>query len=137
MGTLDKVKGLVENPPKEYRSAPFWGWNDRLQKENLGEQIEGFKKAGLGGFFIHSREGLETEYLSTEWMEDVKFCVDKARENDLELWIYDEVRESRGAGGTGEAKYRGRKDSYRGLGFVNVRRESKRGRKFHVWQERR
>ena len=83
MGTLDKVKGLVENPPKEYRSAPFWGWNDRLQKENLGEQIEGFKKAGMGGFFIHSREGLETEYLSTEWMEDVKFCVDKARENDL------------------------------------------------------
>ena len=82
MGTLDKVKGLVENPPKEYRSAPFWGWNDRLQKENLGEQIEGFKKAGMGGFFIHSREGLETEYLSTEWMEDVKFCVDKAREND-------------------------------------------------------
>jgi hypothetical protein len=78
MGTLDKVKGLVENPPKEYRSAPFWGWNDRLQKENLGEQIEGFKKAGMGGFFIHSREGLETEYLSTEWMEDVKFCVDKA-----------------------------------------------------------
>ena len=39
--------------------------------------------------------------------------------------------------GTGEAKYRGRKDSYRGLGFVNVWRESKRGRKFHVWQERR
>ena len=119
--------------------------------------------SGLG--FYHSVK-LETEYLSTEWMEDVKFCVDKAQENDLELWIYDEdkwpvgglrevwsskvnpaeftaralddgVRESRGAGGTGEAKYRGRKDSYRGLGFVNVWRESRRGRKFHVWQERR
>ena len=99
MGTLDKVKGLVENPPKEYRSAPFWGWNDRLQKENLGEQIEGFKKAGMGGFFIHSREGLETEYLSTEWMEDVKFCVDKARENDLELWIYDEDKWPSGCAG--------------------------------------
>lgn len=99
MGTLDEVKGLVENPPKEYRSAPFWGWNDRLQKENLGEQIEGFKKAGMGGFFIHSREGLETEYLSTEWMEDVKFCVDKARENDLELWIYDEDKWPSGAAG--------------------------------------
>ena len=49
----------------------------------------------------------------------------------------DGVRESRRAGGAGEAKYRGRKDSYWGLGFVNVRRESKRGRKFHVWQERR
>ena len=99
MGTLDEVKGLIKNPPKEYRSAPFWGWNDRLQRENLGEQIEGFKKAGMGGFFIHSREGLETEYLSTEWMEDVKFCVDKARENDLELWIYDEDKWPSGAAG--------------------------------------
>lgn len=99
MGTLDEVKGLIGNPPKEYRSAPFWGWNDKLQKENLGEQIKGFKKAGMGGFFIHSREGLETEYLSTEWMEDVKFCVDKARENDLELWIYDEDKWPSGAAG--------------------------------------
>lgn len=99
MSTLDEVKRLIKNPPKEYRSAPFWGWNDRLQKENLGEQIEGFKKAGMGGFFIHSREGLETEYLSTEWMEDVKFCVDKARENDLELWIYDEDKWPSGAAG--------------------------------------
>nr|WP_295277436.1 glycosyl hydrolase [uncultured Blautia sp.] len=99
MGTLDKVKSMIKNPPKEYRSAPFWGWNDKLQKENLGEQIEGFKKAGMGGFFIHSREGLETEYLSTEWMEDVKFCVDKARENDLELWIYDEDKWPSGAAG--------------------------------------
>ena len=99
MGTLDEVKGLLKNPPKEYRSAPFWGWNDKLQKENLGEQIEGFKRAGMGGFFIHSREGLETEYLSTEWMEDVKFCVDKARENDLELWIYDEDKWPSGAAG--------------------------------------
>ena len=99
MSTLDEVKRLIKNPPKEYRSAPFWGWNDRLQKENLGEQIEEFKKAGMGGFFIHSREGLETEYLSTEWMEDVKFCVDKARENDLELWIYDEDKWPSGAAG--------------------------------------
>ena len=124
MGTLDKVKGLVENPPKEYRSAPFWGWNDRLQKENLGEQIEGFKKAGMGGFFMA-----------------VGGC-GRYGQQGKSSGVYgqgadDGVRESRGAGGTGEAKYRGRKDSYRGLGFVNVWRESKRGRKFHVWQERR
>lgn len=25
MGTLDEVKGLIKNPPKEYRSAPFLG----------------------------------------------------------------------------------------------------------------
>ena len=87
MGTLDKVKGLVENPPKEYRSAPFWGWNDRLQKENLGEQIEGFKKAGMGGFFIHSREGLETPYLSEDWMKQVDVAVREAKEKDMEVWL--------------------------------------------------
>ena len=99
MGTIEEMKKMLADPPKEYRSAPFWGWNDKLEKKNLGEQIAGFKQAGMGGFFIHSREGLETEYLSTEWMEDVKFCVDKARENDLELWIYDEDKWPSGAAG--------------------------------------
>ena len=52
MGTLDKVKGLVENPPKEYRSAPFWGWNDRASEgECLGEQIEGFRRRDWGSFY--------------------------------------------------------------------------------------
>ena len=53
----------------------------------------------MGGFFIHSREGLEPEYLSTDWMEDVRFGGDKARENDLELWIYDEDKWPSGAAG--------------------------------------
>ena len=90
MGTIEKLKKYLSDPPEKFRSAPFWGWNSTLKKEELGEQIKGFKKAGMGGFFIHSREGLETEYLSPEWLEDVKYCVDKARENDLEMWIYDE-----------------------------------------------
>ena len=52
MGTLDKVKGLVENPPKEYRSAPFWGWGmTGFRRRIWGEQIEGFKKAGWGIFY--------------------------------------------------------------------------------------
>ena len=42
MGTLDKVKGLVENPPKEYRSAPFWGWND-----NTEDPLEAMRAYGL------------------------------------------------------------------------------------------
>ncbi len=53
----------------------------------------------MGGILFIPVKGLETEYLSTEWMEDVKFCVDKARENDLELWIYDEDKWPSGAAG--------------------------------------
>ena len=63
-----------------------------------------------------------------------------SRENPAEFTaraLTMECGKAGGAGDTDEAKYRGRKDSYWELGFVNVWRESKRGRKFHVWQERR
>lgn len=101
MNTITELKKYLENPGCSYRSAPFWAWNDALDKENLEFQMKELKKAGMGGLFIHSREGLETEYLSKEWMEDVVFCGEKARENDMELWIYDEDKwPSGGAGGT-------------------------------------
>ena len=74
MGTLDEVKGLIKNPPKEYRSAPFVGVEYRLQRENLGEQIEGFKKAGMGILFI--REGWRRS-IFPQSDGGCEFCVDK------------------------------------------------------------
>ena len=62
----DSLKKILSDPSGEYRSAPFWGWNDRIQHEELDFQAEEMKAAGMGGFFIHSREGLETPYLSEE-----------------------------------------------------------------------
>ncbi len=61
-----------ENPRAEKRSLPFWAWNGRLDKKELVQQVRQMKQAGVGGFFIHSRDGLETEYLGAEWMECVK-----------------------------------------------------------------
>lgn len=99
MNMIEELKKCLANPGPSYRSAPFWGWNDALKKENLEFQMRELKEAGMGGLFIHSREGLETAYLSREWMEDVVFCGEKARENDLELWIYDEDKWPSGAAG--------------------------------------
>lgn len=99
MNTITDLKKCLENPDNSFRSAPFWAWNDALEKDNLEYQIKELKKAGMGGFFIHSREGLETEYLSEEWMENVVFCGEKARENNMELWIYDEDKWPSGAAG--------------------------------------
>ena len=56
-------------PGNEYRSIPFWAWNDKLDKEEIKRQIRSMKVCGIGGFFIHSRDGLETEYLGDEWIE--------------------------------------------------------------------
>ena len=54
---------LFKNPPSEYRGTRFWAWNGKLQKDELVRQIEDFKSMGFGGFHMHVRTGLETEYL--------------------------------------------------------------------------
>lgn len=75
---------------KKYKSIPFWSWNDRLEKEELIRQIDWMKQNGIGGFFMHARSGLRTEYMSEEWMECVRICIDHAKKIGLQAWLYDE-----------------------------------------------
>ena len=91
--------GLFKNPPCEYRGAPFWAWNGRLEKEELLRQIRIFKQMGLGGFHMHVRTGMDTEYLSEAFMDCVKLCVDAAREDGMLAWLYDEDRWPSGTAG--------------------------------------
>ena len=81
---------LYKNPTKEYRGAPFWAWNTKLEKDMLFEQIDALKEMGFGGFFMHSRSGLNTEYLGEEFMQMVKDCRDKAKQEDMLAYLYDE-----------------------------------------------
>jgi hypothetical protein len=107
--TLDA--GLFRQPTAEYRGAPFWAWNNRLDIPQLRRQIDAFKRMGFGGFHMHPRTGLDTEYLSDEFMDAVKACVDKAKSESMLAWLYDEDRWPSGfAGGlvTRDEKYRAR-----------------------------
>ena len=100
MDFLNDLREQFVFPDSQYRSAPFWSWNDDLQPEELARQIRDMQKQGMGGFFMHSREGLETEYMSNRWMQCVESCVKAAEETDTYAWIYDEDRwPSGGAGG--------------------------------------
>ena len=84
-----KVKQTM-NDSISLRPMPFWSWNDKLNKRELFRQIDEMKAQGYGGFFIHSRVGLVTEYLSDEWMDCVRASVLYAKEQGLSAWIYDE-----------------------------------------------
>ena len=53
---------LYKNPTSEYRGTPFWAWNCSLEQEDLEWQIDVLKEMGFGGFHIHSRSGMATEY---------------------------------------------------------------------------
>jgi hypothetical protein len=87
------------NPSSEYRGAPFWAWNGKLDPAELRRQIRLMKDAGLGGFFMHSRVGLDTAYLSDDWFNCVKACIDEAEKLDMQAWLYDEDRWPSGAAG--------------------------------------
>lgn len=79
--------------------APFWAWNGKLEPEILKEQIHTFKEMGFGGFYMHSRTGLATEYLSEEWFKNIDFCISEAEKIGLLAYLYDEDRWPSGAAG--------------------------------------
>lgn len=102
---------LFKNPTSEYRGTPFWAWNGELKEEELLRQIDVFKKMGFGGFHMHTRAGMATEYLSDEFMSLVRSCTDKAKNDKMLSWLYDEDCWPSGyAGGyiTKDKKYRAR-----------------------------
>lgn len=90
---------LFRSPTSEYRAAPFWAWNNKLDEKELTWQIEQLKALGFGGFHMHVRTGLETEYLGGEYMSCVKACVEKAKAENMLAWLYDEDRWPSGAAG--------------------------------------
>ncbi len=90
---------LFKDPTSEFRGAPFWAWNTKLDDETLLEQIDIFKEMGIGGFHMHVRTGMETTYLNDEFMHFVKLCNEKAKKEDMLCWLYDEDRWPSGAAG--------------------------------------
>lgn len=114
---LNDLVELIKDPPTTYRTAPLWDWNDVITKEEINYHMEQFKAGGLGGVFVHPRPGLVTEYLSDEWNELFRHTVEKGKELDMHVWIYDENSYPSGfAGGHVQDRY---PDSYQngtGLG---------------------
>ena len=97
------------SPSSPYRGKPFWAWNGKLEQAELRRQLRIFHQMGLGGGFMHSRVGLDTAYLGTEWFDCVRACVDEVKKLGMEVWMYDEDRWPSGAAGgivTNNPKYR-------------------------------
>lgn len=65
----NQIKEEFLSPSAAYRGKPFWSWNGELREEELVRQAAIMKEMGLGGYFMHSRAGLITEYLGDEWFE--------------------------------------------------------------------
>lgn len=87
---MSKLLDKIKNPPVELRPVPFWSWNDRLDPTEVTRQIEEMHRAGIGGYFMHARGGLETEYLGDEWFDCISAGVEAGRRLGMQPWLYDE-----------------------------------------------
>ena len=85
--------------PKEYRPIPFWSWNEKLETEETREQIRQMDEAGIGGFFMHARGGLQTPYMEDEWFDNVSASVEEGHKRGMRPWAYDENGWPSGFGG--------------------------------------
>ena len=98
---MDKkqIVSSFASPSVAYRGKPFWSWNGELRGEELVRQARVMKEMGLGGYFMHSRAGLITEYLSDEWFDLINEVADAAEADGMEAWLYDEDRWPSGSAG--------------------------------------
>lgn len=78
----------IEN--NAFKPISFWSWNGDMRDEEIRWQINEFKEKGFGGFFIHSRAGLLTEYLSEDWFHACTIAIEEAEKIGMDAWLYDE-----------------------------------------------
>ncbi|MBQ8311301.1 MAG: glycoside hydrolase family 125 protein [Clostridia bacterium] len=88
--SVEKLNAAFAGDLTDYRSIPFWSWNNTLDEGELVRQIEDMKEAGMGGFIMHARIGLKDEYLGEKWFSCIDACLKKARELGMNAWVYDE-----------------------------------------------
>ena len=98
-GSPSLTKELFQNPTSEYRGAPFWSWNCKVNKEDIDHTLEDLHTMGMGGAHIHCRTGMDLPYLGKEFMDMVHYSHEKSNSLDMITWLYDEDRWPSGAAG--------------------------------------
>ena len=98
-----------KNVDKKYRPVPFWSWNEKLNIPETLRQTAQMDEIGMGGYFMHARGGLQTEYMGEEWFENVAACIEECNKRGMHAWAYDENGWPSGFGG---GKVNGKGEKY-------------------------
>jgi hypothetical protein len=88
----DSLEFQFRELPKDARrlTGPlFWLHGDESEtKERLEYYLEMVAAGGNGSFTAESRP--HSDWLGPRWFDDLEICLNKAKELDLEMWIFDE-----------------------------------------------
>ena len=98
-----------KNIDKKYRPVPFWSWNEKLDCDETRRQTKIMDETGHGGYFMHARGGLQTEYMGEEWFDNIAAGIDECNKRGMHAWAYDENGWPSGFGG---GKVNGKGEKY-------------------------
>ena len=89
---LNEQMKQFKSPGPDFRGAPFWAWNAKLEPEELIRQIRLMKEMGLGGVEINTiwfPDEADTlgykvmPYLSDDWARMVRVAADGCRDRGM------------------------------------------------------
>ena len=70
---------------------PMWALTGHPTTERLVSELEKYKKCGVDQILLYPRYGYQYEYMGEEWRRICHDCISFARENEMKIWLYDEV----------------------------------------------
>lgn len=89
-----------KNIPVKYQPAYTWLWNTTATKEETKKQIDQMYDSGIRAFYVlgepeNFRPGrrnthLSPEYMSDEYLEQVHYAYEAAKEKGMYTWLYNE-----------------------------------------------
>jgi len=75
------------NPEPGHGGVTLWMLNDALNRDEIARQLRGFRAAGWDAVITRTFNGLQTEYLSKEWMQILDHIVSQAKDLGLKVWF--------------------------------------------------
>ena len=89
-GDMARMEQLFRELPQEARrlTGPLFWLHGEETKDRLEEYIAKTAEAGNGSFTAESRP--HRDWLGEGWYRDLGICLEAARKNNMEMWIFDE-----------------------------------------------
>lgn len=79
------MKYDFKNPPEIYRGLDLWMINDKLNDEELVNQVEEFRKKGLYSVIFRTYNGLVSDYPGPDYMHKARVVIEAAERVGLKI----------------------------------------------------
>lgn len=79
--------------------APFWFINGDITRTNIASELDEMISKGIHEVIVHPRYGIAVDYLSDDWFQIFRCCLEGAKSRSMRIWIYDELNWPSGTAG--------------------------------------